>query len=346
MGEVRGCGCIDDVSAVTTNLEECDDGNQLSNDGCDLQCHVEKGWVCVPSKTPGEERRSNCTNIAGEVYAERASSSFYLNVIRVAIPAVVGFLLLICAVVIYLRCPGITMYGPLRKLVQRSLDSTDEMKMKSARLTGADRLSSRAAKFSELHGRRGKEQRKTAEQDGKRDEACPNTSSISSVAPELLQAIKKQAKAKKWNLYINTYRVQLRWLLLLSHNLSKARNLPATDIFLRDRNLIGLADPFVVCELSRFRVSKKRVTDVSSKSDVCFSIIITVWDFDMFKTNDFMGQIIVSGEEMIAKYYDGPPEGVDASGGYGSAYMEEGWYEKRKRSRRMEMAMEEYSSFT
>lgn len=87
------------VAAVSSNLEMCDDGNTRSNDGCDSECHVEKGWVCVPSKIKGEEMKSNCTIIAAETSATTESSTLYFNVVR----AMAGLSLLICLVVIYYR---------------------------------------------------------------------------------------------------------------------------------------------------------------------------------------------------------------------------------------------------
>lgn len=42
---VCGDGVIEDV-------EECDDGNTVSGDGCSSVCHLETGWVCLTPNTP------------------------------------------------------------------------------------------------------------------------------------------------------------------------------------------------------------------------------------------------------------------------------------------------------
>lgn len=42
---VCGDGVIEDV-------EECDDGNTTSGDGCSALCHLETGWVCLAPNTP------------------------------------------------------------------------------------------------------------------------------------------------------------------------------------------------------------------------------------------------------------------------------------------------------
>lgn len=40
--------------------ETCDDGNNISDDGCSDQCQVEQGWECVPNHAP-----STCRAICG-----------------------------------------------------------------------------------------------------------------------------------------------------------------------------------------------------------------------------------------------------------------------------------------
>jgi cysteine-rich repeat protein len=38
--------CGDGILTFNNATESCDDGNLLSNDGCDSKCQVEPGWVC------------------------------------------------------------------------------------------------------------------------------------------------------------------------------------------------------------------------------------------------------------------------------------------------------------
>ena len=48
-------------AVVDPALEECDDGNTLSGDGCSMDCRIEPGYSCSP---PGPLFRSNCLPIA------------------------------------------------------------------------------------------------------------------------------------------------------------------------------------------------------------------------------------------------------------------------------------------
>ncbi len=40
-------GNITSLGIVSTQNEECDDGNQLSGDGCSSICTIEPGWYCI-----------------------------------------------------------------------------------------------------------------------------------------------------------------------------------------------------------------------------------------------------------------------------------------------------------
>ena len=44
-----------------TDLEQCDDGNEVDGDGCSAQCEVEVGFTCKPG-----ERGDVCSEICGD----------------------------------------------------------------------------------------------------------------------------------------------------------------------------------------------------------------------------------------------------------------------------------------
>ncbi len=50
---IAGQACLEicgDGKLISSQLE-CDDNNLLNNDGCDQNCEIELGWICI-GKTP------------------------------------------------------------------------------------------------------------------------------------------------------------------------------------------------------------------------------------------------------------------------------------------------------
>lgn len=63
-------GCSDDTTGNTNtgtkcgngfieDSEQCDDENNVNNDGCDDNCHIEQGWTC---STDGCIQQNTCGN--------------------------------------------------------------------------------------------------------------------------------------------------------------------------------------------------------------------------------------------------------------------------------------------
>lgn len=67
----RSCGNL-----VLDEAEECDDGNSINGDGCDYQCHIERGFICL---------RQECIlkDVANESFAKPEISVSYSNSITV-----------------------------------------------------------------------------------------------------------------------------------------------------------------------------------------------------------------------------------------------------------------------
>mmetsp|Transcript_36583 Transcript_36583/g.82455 ORF Transcript_36583/g.82455 Transcript_36583/m.82455 type:complete len:1389 (-) Transcript_36583:94-4260(-) len=132
----------------------------------------------------------------------------------------------------------------------------------------------------------------------------------------------------------------MNWNLRLT--VIEARNLPKADVFIRDSQLCGLADPYVTVKIDGEGRRDKRTyrTDIC-KSTLCpywnkeFSlqfdeeedqIVLDVWDWDAGKNDDWLGVVRLTGNYMISGWQWGPGEGRSGSGGLQNAYEEDAWF--------------------
>ncbi|EKX54614.1 hypothetical protein GUITHDRAFT_132307 [Guillardia theta CCMP2712] len=293
--------------AATINQEQCDDGNTRPNDGCDSSCNIEPGWTCHPA--------SNTSSLAVCTPPDSYPNSTKVNEMavftRLGVPMVVTFGMLILALILWKRYPQ-AYHKCLRKYASAGLEVKDEDEFSSKRLTFKERKELVNGKMchgmsSEMWFQKEKERMKSENR--------------------LEEAKRIKSRLMNWNLRLT---------------IIEARNLPKADVFFRDSQMCGLADPYVTVKIDGDgRKDKKTYRTEICKSTLCpywnkeislqfdeeeDQVVMDVWDWDAGKNDDWLGVVRLTGNYMISGWQWGPAEGRSGSGGQQNAYEEDAWF--------------------